>query len=131
MSTCLQSRLLHMWCTGIWKNVNCIFYASYVSFIRMMVSKAMAFPRSRQFVVIRLFLQYRCQDKEGYSAPFPIIFLILLERTLCCGYSKESSHRDDSFEYSQHRVRGSNKELRTCKTPLSYRALFISLFYCI
>ena len=29
--------------------------------------------------------------------------------TLCCGYSKESSRWDDSFEYPQHRVSLDNK----------------------
>ena len=36
---------------------------------------------------------------------------------ICCGYSKELSHWDDSFEFPQHRVRGSNKDFRTCNTP--------------
>ena len=31
---------------------------------------------------------------------FPLIFL----KTLCCGYSIESSRRDNSIEYPQHRV---------------------------
>ena len=57
-------------------------------------------------------------DMRDWTGLFPTIFLLLLNQILCCGCSKESSHWDDSFEYPQHRVRGSNKDFRTCKTPL-------------
>ena len=60
----------------------------------------------------------RCPDKEEYSALFTTISLLLLKQTLCCGYLKESSQWDDSFEYPQHRVRKSNKDFRTCKMPV-------------
>ena len=40
------------------------------------------------------------------------------------GYSKEMFHWDDSFEYPQHRVGESTKDLRICKTPPLSRARF-------
>ena len=61
---------------------------------------------------------FRGPDKEGYSALFPEISLLSITQTLCCGYSKESSHWNDSFEYLQYRVWTSNKNFRTWKMPL-------------
>ena len=48
---------------------------------------------------------YRGPFKEEYTALLPTISLISSDQTLWCGYSKESSQWDDSFEYTQHWVR--------------------------
>ena len=62
-------------------------------------------------------------DKGEWTGLFHTISLLVLDQTLWCGCSKESSHWDDSFEYSQHRIIGSNKDLELTKRPLSI-ALF-------
>ena len=67
-----------------------------------------------------IFNEFRGPDKAGYSALFATISLLILKLVLCFGYSKKSSHWDHYFEYPQHRVRGSNKHFRTCKTPLIF-----------
>ena len=41
-----------------------------------------------------------------------LIFSSIPIQTQCCGYSLESSQRDDSNEYSQHRVLRRNAETR-------------------
>ena len=54
-------------------------------------------------------------DKREWTGLLPQIFHSLQIQFLCCGYSKESSHWDDSFEYSQHRVWMSIKDIRPWK----------------
>ena len=41
-------------------------------------------------------------------------------QTLCCGYSKESSQSDDSFENTQHRIVLSNKRTIVGKRPVHF-----------
>ena len=51
-------------------------------------------------VLSRHVLQTRVPDRGSDG----ILNLLVLFQTLCCGYSLESSLRDDSNEYPQHRV---------------------------
>ena len=66
-------------------------------------------------VSIKYHKLYWAPDKEEYTALLSTISHSLSTQTLWCGYTKESSQWDDSFEYPQHRVRGYNKDFRTCK----------------
>ena len=63
---------------------------------------------------------FRGPDKEGYSALFPTISPLLFQETLCCGYSKESSHL-----LSTHNIelQGQIRISEHAKRPLS-RALY-------
>ena len=56
-------------------------------------------------ILYQYYISNRAIDK-GHFACSKSLFDPL---TLCCGYSKESSQRDGSFEYPQHRVCFNNK----------------------
>ena len=40
-----------------------------------------------------------------------IFFLLFLNQNVCCGYSKEPSQLDDSFEHPKHMLRFLGKEI--------------------
>ena len=64
-----------------------------------------------------------------YAGLFPTISLLLSKQTLWCGYSKELSHCDDSFEYPHFKWIRLNKDFRIWKMPLmiSYRRFLMPL----
>ena len=47
-------------------------------------------------------------SREGQISAITSLFL---NQNICCGYSKEASHRDVSFEHPQHMFRTSHKKI--------------------
>ena len=39
------------------------------------------------------------------------LFFLILNQNICCGYSKEPSQRDGSFEHTQHMFKSMGKEI--------------------
>ena len=83
-----------------------------------------------EFVFARRLLQSRERSSEQQIRETNLIStyknLIFKNQTLCCGYSLESSLRDDSNEYKQHRVW---KRVNGFKMPL-LPLMVVSGSYC-
>ena len=54
-----------------------------------------------------------------------IFFFLLLNQNICCGYSKEPSHQDGSFEHPQHMLKLMGKKIFTI---LRSNILFITTY---
>ena len=61
-----------------------------------------------------------------------MIIFLFISLNMCFGYSKETSHRDDSFKYTQHmfwlRNKKNNDQLHTLIWGPGLRETFYSVF---
>ena len=87
-----------------------------VSF-RLLIKLSLTFAVTHLIVYSEVYIMRGIQLKQFLFSPQYFSYYTAKPYVVCT--QKESSHWDDSFEYPQHRVRWSNKDFRTWKTPLT------------
>ena len=75
-------------------------------------------------------LRYTPEDqiRRSVLVLLPKISLLLANQSLCFGYSHESSHSDNSFEFPQHKVWKTNKDFITWKMTLFWSSGYCFVF---